>query len=565
MARPRKKLGDLLVEMGMITQEQLEEALKIQKETKERLGKVLTRLNYISEKDILEVLEFQLGIPKVVLSDYSLDSQTVHLIPEALARRHKVVPLRKEGNRLTLAMVDPLNVVAIDDVQLVTGCQVIPVIATEKEIDEVLDQFFQPGLEDTYHNQKEEFAPARVREDYNEEEAEGAVDDAPVVRVVNSIIQQAVRGRVSDIHIEPHQHKVRVRFRIDGMLRDAMNLPRQSHAAVASRIKIMADMDIAEKRIPQDGRIQIRVDDRPIDLRVSTIPTVFGEKIVIRILDRSTMLLNLNQLGFLPQIRERFEKIIRRPYGMLLITGPTGSGKTTTLYATLNELHSSERNIITIEDPVEYILEGINQISVNPKAGLTFANGLRAILRQDPDIIMVGEIRDRETAEIAVRAATTGHLVLSTLHTNDAAGAVTRLIDMGVEPFLVSSSLIGVVAQRLVRTICSRCREPYQLPPDAQERFFMGISSDEPVTLYRGRGCRSCDYTGYRGRVAIHEVLAVSETIRSLAGKRVAASAIRKVAVKEGMLTLREDGLEKVRQGITTIDEVIRVAFADEG
>lgn len=559
----KRRLGDLLVEVGMLTPEQLEKALREQKRSGERLGKVLTRLGYVSEKDILEVLEFQLGIPKVVVEDYQLEPEVVRLIPESLARRHMAIPVRRDGNRLLVAMVDPLNLTALDDLRLATGLEIIPAIASEREIEAALSRFWQPSLESETLPGLEEMTAAdasvAVRDSFDlDEAAQAGMEGAPAVQLVNRLIAHAVRSRASDIHIEPQEGNVLVRFRVDGLLREVFRLPPSVLSSLTSRIKIMGGMDIAEKRLPQDGRFQVTLERRSIDLRVSTMPTVYGEKVVLRILDKTNMLLNLDSLGFSPATREQYESLIRSSYGMILITGPTGSGKTTTLYATLNALSSPEKNIITIEDPVEYLLPGINQVRVNPKAGLDFASGLRAILRQDPDIIMVGEIRDRETADIAVRAATTGHLVFSTLHTNDAVGAVTRLLDMGIEPFLVNSSLIGVVAQRLVRLICPRCRELYEPKPGEVAYAFLGESAGKK--FYRGRGCQQCNYTGYQGRMAIQEILVMTEEIRTLVSARASATEVKKAAIDGGMVTLREDGLLKASQGLTTVEEFIRVS-----
>lgn len=563
--RQRRLLGDFLIENNLITPAQLEQALKVQQKTGERLGKVLINLGYISEQDVVDILEFQLGIPQVSLSAVTLDPLLIKSVPEHLVRRHKAIPLKKEGNKLIVAMADPLNVVALDDLRLTTGLEIEPVLATEKDIDAVIQRHFGlPGLEKAM--QEIEVPAVTQMEAVNLDQVEEiAADEAPVVRLANSIIIQAINEQASDIHIEPQQENVRVRYRIDGMLRDAMTLPRKFRLPLISRIKIMADMDIAERRVPQDGRILIRYRERDVDLRVSTMPAVFGEKVVIRVLDKGKMLLRVDQLGFYEENLARFKEIIEHSYGMILITGPTGSGKTTTLYAILSEINSPEFNVITIEDPVEYLLPGVTQVQINPKAGLTFARGLRAVVRQDPDIVMVGEIRDGETADIAVRAAMTGHFVLSTMHTNDAAGGLTRLVDMGIEPFQVASTVLGVTAQRLVRVICPRCREPYELELGARERFFMGISSTEPVTLYRGRGCRHCQNVGYRGQTSICEVLPVSPAIRELIVSKASAAAIRQQAVAEGMRTLREDGIRKALRGVTSIEEVMRVAYGEEG
>jgi type IV pilus assembly protein PilB len=563
----RKRLGELLVEAGLITKEQLEKALAEHRRTGERLGKVLVRQGLVKEQDIISLLEYQLGIAQVRLPPGSVNRELARLVPEPLARRYQAVPVRLEGNRLVVAMVDPLNVMAVDDLRLSTGYEIIPAIAAEAEIERALEECYgQPlPLPELVATDEAEPAPALQAEVFDlDRQAAQAGAEAPIVRLVNGILHQALRERASDVHIEPQAEEVRVRYRVDGALRPVMSLPKVHHAAIVSRIKIMGAMDIAEKRLPQDGRVQIRVAGRQVDLRVSTMPTIFGEKVVIRLLDRGAMFLSLDELGFQPETLARYRRLIRRAYGMILVTGPTGSGKTTTLYATLREINSPEKNIITIEDPVEYVLEGINQIRVNPKAGLTFASGLRSILRQDPDVIMVGEIRDRETADIAIRSASTGHLVLSTMHTNDAAGAITRLLDMGVEPFLVASSVIGVVAQRLVRTLCPRCREAYSVPEGAEERLLLGEPEQTPLTLYRAVGCPECGGTGYRGRMAIQEVMPMSSALRRLVLARASSEEIAAQAVAEGMVTLWQDGLAKARQGLTTVDEVMRVAYRGE-
>lgn len=565
MTNIKKKLGDILIEAGTINFAQLQEALRVQRQTGERLGRVLVNLGYVTEQDIANVLEVQLGISQIKLGNILLVPDIINLIPENLIRQHRVVPIKKEGNKITVAMVDPLNVVVLDDLQIATGCLIEPVIATEKEIDGAIQKLF--GFQDLIQQAIREFEvlPSANVPAYDLDEIpDDITEEAPTVRIVNSLIQQAVRERASDIHFDPHAEEVRVRYRIDGILKDMMILPRQSLASIISRIKIMGEMDIAEKRIPLDGRIQVKIAKKNIDLRVSTIPTIYGEKVVIRILDKNAVMLKLDQLGFAPDILEKYRKLIKRAYGMILITGPTGSGKTTTLYSTLSELISPEKNIITIEDPVEYVIDKVNQIRVNQKAGLTFAVGLRAILRQDPDVIMVGEIRDSETAGIAVRAATTGHMVFSTLHTNDASGALPRLVDMGVEPFLVASSVIAVVAQRLVRVICPVCKKSFELADNSPERRFMGIPDGVPVTLYRGTGCHQCGQTGYRGRISIQEMLIVTQEIRKQILSYAPANEIRDTALKQGMISITNDGIQKALLGITTIDEVMRVATTEE-
>lgn len=556
MFKVKKRLGDLLVEAGLITPEQLTKALAVQKKTGDRLGRILINLGYVTEENIIEVLEFQLGVPHVDLNKMQIDPAAARTIPETLAERYQVIPIKKEGRRLTLAMVDPTNFYAIDDVRLASGCDVEPVIAAEKEILRAIQETY--GVRELVEKAVDQLALASDAGEAGVEIAE----DAPAVSIVNSLIRQAVKDHASDIHIEPQDKGVRVRFRIDGMLREVASFPRPVHNVLVSRIKIMSGMDIAEKRLPQDGRVKFTEAGREIDLRVSTLPTILGEKVVIRLLDQQSAVLDLSALGFSAANMERYQRLVRQAYGMVLVTGPTGSGKTTTLYATLRVLNDLSRNIVTVEDPVEYRLDGINQVQVNHRAGLTFASGLRSILRQDPNVVMVGEIRDRETAEIAIRAALTGHLVLSTLHTNDAAGAVTRLLDMGIEPFLVASSVLGVVAQRLVRLICRECRQSYEPLPEAPERLFAGVAPTEALVLYRGAGCPRCGYTGYRGRIAIQEVMLLSSRLREAVNRRAGSDEIASLAREEGMTTMQEDGLAKARQGLTTVEEVMRVAYS---
>lgn len=554
-----KRLGDFLVETGLITEEQLKKALEYQKRTGERLGQALIKLGYITEQDIIGALEFQLGIPQVALYNYSLNPALIKSIPETLIKRHKIIPLKQEGNRLTVAMADPLNVVAIDDLRLATNLDIIPVIASEREIDAVINRFFGAiDLKETIKDIERAGEEPEVLK--NEETEEVLVDEAPVVRLVNSLLLQAVNQRASDVHIEPFENMVRVRFRVDGFLREIMTLPRAIRSSLTSRIKIMANMNITEKRVPQDGRIKIKVANRQVDMRVATTPTLFGEKVVIRLLDQENALLTLDKLGLSSKNSERLNKIISQPYGMILIAGPTGSGKTTTLYAALNQIHDPSKNIITIEDPVEYVMPGVTQIQVNPKAGLTFAVGLRSILRLDPDIIMVGEIRDRETAEIGVKAANTGHLVLSTIHTNDAVSTVGRLVEMGIESYMVAASLLGVVAQRLVRKLCPECKVPTDIGPEDPAYHALNLGQGEPVTVYRPVGCPACENTGYKGRVGIHEVLINSKNVRNLIVNKGSYDDLLRVVKDEGMIFILEDGKEKVLAGITSPEEIIRIA-----
>jgi type IV pilus assembly protein PilB len=547
----RKRLGDLLVEAGLITEAQLQEALK-EKAPGQKLGDALLQRGYITEQQLIEVLEFQLGIPHVSLYRYPIDPKVTSLISKEFAKRHMVMPLKIEGERLLVAMADPMDFFVIDDLRLSTGFQIETAIASKDDILRTINKYYDidESVEDFL-----QMAPAPE----TREEERAIEDDSPIVRLVNQILQLAVEQRASDIHIDPQETKVLIRYRIDGILRTDRALPKHMQSMLTARIKILANMDITEHRIPQDGRIKMDIDFHPIDLRVSTLPTIYGEKIVMRVLDLGTALNDIHKLGFNQLNLQRFIELIERPTGIVLITGPTGSGKSSTLYAALNHLNSEEANIITIEDPVEYQIEGVNQIQVNPNVGLTFAQGLRSILRQDPNIIMVGEIRDRETAEVAIRASLTGHLVLSTLHTNNALSTITRLIDMGIEPFLVATSLAGVVSQRLVRRVCRDCQEE-QEPTKREIEIFArrGMKIDK---LIRGRGCPTCNMTGYRGRMAIHELLVMTEEMRRVILNKEPFSKLRELAIKNRMIFLIDDGLLKVKQGLTTLEEVLKVAI----
>ncbi|PDM41501.1 MULTISPECIES: ATPase, T2SS/T4P/T4SS family [unclassified Geobacillus] len=547
----RKRLGDLLVEAGLITEEQLEEALK-EKAPGQKLGDALLQRGYITEQQLIEVLEFQLGIPHVSLYRYPIDPKVTNLISKEFAKRHMVMPLKIEGERLFVAMADPMDFFVIDDLRLSTGFHIETAIASKDDILRAINKYYDmdESVEDFL-----QMAPATE----TVEEERITEEDSPIVRLVNQILQLAVEQRASDIHIDPQETKVLVRYRIDGMLRTDRALPKHMQSMLTARIKILANMDITEHRIPQDGRIKMNIDFHPVDLRVSTLPTVYGEKIVMRVLDLGAALNDIHKLGFNQLNLQRFIELIERPTGIVLITGPTGAGKSSTLYAALNHLNSEEVNIITIEDPVEYEIEGVNQIQVNPNVGLTFAQGLRSILRQDPNIIMVGEIRDRETAEVAIRASLTGHLVLSTLHTNDALSTITRLIDMGIEPFLVAASLAGVVSQRLVRRVCRDCQEE-QEPTKREIEIFAsrGMKIDK---LVRGRGCPTCNMTGYKGRIAIHELLVMTDEMRRVILNKEPFSKLRELAIKNRMIFLIDDGLLKVKQGLTTLEEVLKVAI----
>lgn len=551
------KLGELLLYSGKITKEQLNKALKEQEKSNEKIGEILVNKGYVSKNDIIEVLEFQLGIPHVDLNKYIIKPEVVLQIPENIARRYDLIAIELKGNLLIVAMADPLNIFAIDDIKLYTNYEIQPVISDKDSIRSNMDKYYR---KETAEKVLEEFAKSYEHKDINNLEDEELIEvsTAPVVKLVNSIIEQAVDMRASDIHIEPWDEEIRIRFRIDGDLQDIMRLSINSLSALVTRIKIIGKMDIAEKRIPQDGRVETKVNNKEIDMRISSIPTVYGEKIVLRLLDRSNFMFTKSELGFKDENLRLFNKILEQPYGMVLVTGPTGSGKTTTLYAVLKELNKVEKNIITIEDPVEYKLEGINQVQINPRAGLTFANGLRSILRQDPDIIMVGEIRDSETAKIAIRAAITGHLVLSTLHTNDSPSSIVRLIDMGVEPYLVSSAVIGVVSQRLIKGLCPNCKVPYEA--NFSEKSLLGIDKDESITLYRSRGCNRCN-NGFIGRRAVHEVMVVNEDIRKLINEEASIDILRTSAKNSGMTTLLNNSLELALYGISTLEECLKAGF----
>ncbi|MCZ7536364.1 MAG: ATPase, T2SS/T4P/T4SS family [Acidimicrobiia bacterium] len=549
-----------MLEEGLLTEVQLDAALAEQARTGRSLGRILIETVGISESDLVRALARQVGLDFVDLGEQTIDPSAVSLVTESIARRYQAIPIgRDEDGSLVVAMADPSNVFALDDIRAVTGHEARTVVATAAQISETIDRYFRLETEvDTVAQAAAD--EAEVTEDLSG--VREIVEDAPIVKFVNLLITQAVADRASDIHVEPTEHDLRIRFRIDGVLHEVMRSPRSIQGGVISRLKVMAEINIAERRIPQDGRISMKVGGRPIDLRVATLPTVYGEKVVMRILDKGQALLRLEELGFLPETLGRFSESYRKPYGTILVTGPTGSGKSTTLYATLNILNEPHRNVITVEDPVEYRLPGINQIQIHPKAGLTFALALRSILRADPDVLLVGEIRDRETAVIAVEAALTGHLVLSTLHTNDAASTPMRLVEMGVEPFLVTSSLDCVTAQRLARRLCERCKEAYQ-PSEAElvEAGWPdpGLESGEWPVLHRPVGCSSCGRTGYRGRFGIHEVMLMTEEIKRLIIERRSTEEIQKAAVMQGMLTLRDDGLRKVATGLTSLEEVFRV------
>nr|WP_204615448.1 ATPase, T2SS/T4P/T4SS family [Desulforadius tongensis] len=559
-------LGTWLVKEGVVTEAQLEEALNnqaVNKNNRGLLGKTLVQMGYCSEEDIARVIAKRAGVPFVSLENYPVDTAAMALLSPEIIKRYKALPIAfSDDGRLIVAMQQPTDIMAIDDLRILTGYDITAVFATDSELEAAIEKYSLGKLdfEQAGDEPAAEDEPAPENDIFpGRQESE----ESPAVQLANMIISQAVAARASDVHIEPYENYCRVRFRIDGVLHDMMQPPRRMHAPLVSRIKVMANMDIADRRIPQDGRTTLKMEGRTIDIRVASLPTSYGERLTLRLLDRANKIITLEELGVAPQVLDKYRQAINLPYGFILVTGPTGSGKSTTLYASLSALDKTEKNIITVEDPVEYRIDEINQVQINPKAGLTFASGLRSILRNDPDIIMVGEIRDRETAKIAVESAMTGHLVFSTLHTNDAAGTITRLTEMGIEPFLTASSLVCVLAQRLARVLCPNCKKPYELTRDQLQNIpdFPLSSGKEPVKIYRPGGCMRCSYTGYRGRTGIYELLMVTENIQRLILERKSSKEIKKAAVAEGMVTLRQDGLEKVKQGITSLEEVMRVVL----
>jgi type IV pilus assembly protein PilB len=570
MARPYLKLGEILLKEGIISQAQLDEVIKIQAKEGGRLGEILLKMGVATEEDLVVALGKQLNLPYVSMgaglikpaADQNLDL----IVSKEFAIKNLVLPLSKTMNSITCAITDPLDVILVDNLRKMTNCEINPVIATKTEILKAIDDFYG----------KRDILKAAVKESYKTTDDYGPVmeieaeelsidrliaraEEAPVVKLVDLVIKQAIDERASDIHIEPFKDKISLRYRIDGVLHEIPPPAKHLHLPIISRIKILSKMDIAEKRLPQDGGFTVRIEGRNIDLRVSVMPTIYGEKIVMRILDKGGVGLDLAQMGFLPQQLELFRRAIHMPYGLVFLTGPTGSGKSTSLYAALGEIKSPTMNIVTVEDPVEYHMEGINQVQIKPEIGLTFASALRAFLRQDPDIMMVGEVRDLETAQICVRSALTGHLVLSTLHTNDAPSAVTRLIDIGVEPYLLMPSLVLIVAQRLVRRLCSECKEAYEPTPEERERFNLGQD-----LIYRAKGCDKCNHIGYRGRTCIGEVLFVDDEIRQHIVPGINAPKLKKIAVERGMMTLYDSGLKKVKDGITSLEEALSATIGVE-
>jgi len=564
MINKLEPLGQILQQKFSLSPDRLEEALGIQQEKGGRLGEILIRLKAVKEEEVLEALGVQLSLSYwPTLEPRQLDPTLLAKVPIGFAKRHELLPVTQENGRVIVAIADPLNLFALDDLRIVLASDVSPVIVSAKKILHCINQVYDRPMTDSAEQVIEDLGAEsldRLASELEEpEDLLEATDEAPIIRLVNSLLFEAVKDRASDIHFEPYEKELVVRYRIDGVLYNILTPPKRFQSSIISRIKIMANLDIAEKRLPQDGRIGIKIAGRAVDIRVSVIPTAHGERVVLRLLDKGTRLFGLEEIGLDADQLRIMAQLIQLSHGILLVTGPTGSGKSTTLYGALSKINSPDINIITIEDPIEYQIKGIGQIQVNPKINLTFANGLRSILRQDPDVIMVGEIRDVETAEIAIHASLTGHLVFSTLHTNDAAGAITRLVDMGIEPFLVSSSLIAIMAQRLVRLICPECRQGYKPVTDELAKLGLNQKETKSVTLYRGIGCNHCMKTGYRGRTGIYETLLVDDEIRSLILSKTDANTIRNKAMERGMLTLRQNGARKVLAGLTTTEEVLRV------
>ena len=575
MSQPQgnARLGDLLVDMGKLTPEQLDEALQRHKQaadegdpsSRKRLGQILVELEFITEKDLVECLGLQLGLPHVWLRKGLIDPKVVPLIPKDKAELYQVIAMFRVGDDLTVAMSDPQSLFVIDQLTATTGCRIQPVVCRQEEIQQFVNEYYDKTIGmDQFLSSLDETNVELVTEkvETNISELEGLAEGSPIINLVNLTILNAIKDDASDIHVEPDSQLVRVRYRVDGVMHEVMTQRKDIHAAMVSRIKVMAGLDIGERRRPQEGRIHVVADGREIDLRVSSLPTILGEKIVLRILDQSRSIVSLEKLGFKGLPLETFHRMLNQPYGMILVTGPTGSGKTTTLYSALAEISTIQKNIVTIEDPVEYQLPLINQVQVNERTDLSFANILRHVLRQDPNIIMVGEIRDRETAEIAIQAALTGHLVISTLHTNDSAGAVTRLVDMGIEPFLISSALTGVIAQRLCRRICSNCCTTFVPPPELLQR--VGWPGKKTVSLHRGSGCKDCYDSGYKGRVGVYEILVADQNIRNAILRNATLDELRKARGASGLPSLKLAGFDLVSEGLTTLEEVMRVVCVED-
>ena len=561
-------LGQLLLWNNIITQEQLEEALKEQKKTNKKLGSILIEKGFVKEDVLNEFLSKQYGVESINLSKVTIQKEAIEKIPAQLAKKYTLIPIAIKDNKLEVAISDPTNILAFDDLRFITGLNIQPYLSNESSIIKAIDKYYGTSKElDTIMDSLNEYETTldiipdeEIEESIKNLEEESS--EEPIIKLANTILLKSIKSQASDIHLEPYENDLRVRYRVDGKLMEFMKLSKSIAPAITSRFKIMAKLNIAEKRLPQDGRIRIKTGGKDIDLRVSTLPTVYGEKTVMRILDRSSVKVNLNDLGFEAADLEKYTKAIAAPYGMVLVTGPTGSGKTTTLYASLNRINKEDVNIMTAEDPVEYNIEGINQVHIKEEIGLTFAEALRSFLRQDPDVIMVGEIRDTETAEISIRSALTGHLVFSTVHTNDAPSTIMRLADMGIEKYLIASSLVLILAQRLVRRICPHCKAKIDVPPNALEEIGFNKEEAKTISVYKGKGCEYCNNTGYKGRIAIYEVMPISDKIKEMILHEASVNEIKQQAIKEGMSTLRMSGLKKIKEGVTTIEEVMNATFS---
>ena len=568
----KEKLTNILITKKLIKESDLEKALSVQKEKGGSLSDILVNLGYISKNDLMLVLSDELGIPPINLSRYKIDPSVIKLIPKKMAKMYKILPISKMGNTLMVALADPLNIFAVDDIKALTGFKINLIITTEKDIVDAIGQYYDENayaaIEKIVDDMKEEADIKLLEEtkqdsDQTSSEILKMTQDAPVVKITNLILAEAVNMRASDILIEPLENDIRIRYRVDGILQEGRHPPKILRNAIVSRLKVMSDLNIAERRLPQDGRFKVKLHSKEVDFRISVLPSSMGEKVALRILDKSQATLDIEKLGFDQKSVDEIKKAAARPHGMILMCGPTGCGKTTTLYSILQHVNSPEKNIVTVEDPIEYLLEGVNQVTARPDIGLTFAAALRSILRQDPNVIMIGEIRDFDTVDIAIKAALTGHLVLSTLHTTTATGSIIRIVNMGVEPFLIISSLVLVGAQRLVRKICPNCKEPYELSKDAIEKLKIKQSAGK-VVFYRGKGCDKCLKTGYKGRVGLIEVLNLTPKIKSLILENAQEYQIREIARQEGMQTLRENGIQNVLNGVTTIDEILRVTVGEQ-
>ncbi|MFA4991930.1 MAG: ATPase, T2SS/T4P/T4SS family [Candidatus Omnitrophota bacterium] len=569
----KDRLAELLIDNKVISKEELHKALKQQKEKGGSIRSILVQSGFISEKDLMSALSQGLGIPPIILSRFKLDPELLKLIPSEVVKKYQMIPVSKVGNMLTVATSDPLNVFAIDDLRSLTGFEIGTVIASQKELQDVIEQHYgeytHDAIEELMKDIKTQDLEIIQEEEAGKEKVDSArlyklVEEAPVVKLTNMILENGIKTRASDILIEPMEKALRIRYRVDGVLKEAESISLSMQESIVSRIKVMSELNIAERRLPQDGRFKLRLKANEVDFRVSILPSSRGEKVALRVLDKSQAMLDIEKLGFDDIEVGKFKQCASRPHGMILVCGPTGSGKTTTLYSLLKYVHTEEKNLITVEDPIEYQIEGVNQVSVRSEVGLTFASALRSILRQDPDVIMIGEIRDFDTVDIAIKSALTGHLVLSTLHTTTACGSVVRLVNMGCEPFLISASLISIVAQRLVRKICPKCREKYKPNEGLVSRLGVDVKKYKDVSFYRAKGCNECRGMGYSGRVGICEILVMTPAIRDLVLRRGRESEIKQVARREGLRTLREDGISKVAQGVTSLEEILRVTPGDE-